>query len=65
MNESKSKQARDMIANAVVNNKEMKTSLKELEDYEMQMAEIAETVLENGRHKKKRQILSGAKRITQ
>ena len=48
MIESKSKEARDMIAKAAENDQEMKISLKELEDYESQMAEIAETVLGNG-----------------
>ena len=48
MNENKSKEARDMIAKAADNNQEMKISLKELEDHECQMAELAETVLGNG-----------------
>jgi hypothetical protein len=45
MNENKAKQARDIITNAAGNDQGMKISLKKLEDYESQMAEIAGTVL--------------------
>jgi hypothetical protein len=60
MNESKSKQARDMIANAAEDNQEMKISLKELEDYESQMAEIAESVLGNGQAQEEKSDFIGS-----
>lgn len=60
MNESKSKQARDMIANAAEDNQEMKISLKELEDYESQMAEIVESVLGNGQAQEEKSDFIGS-----
>lgn len=60
MNESKSKQARDMIAKAAENDQEMKISMKELEDYERQMAEFAETVLGNGQTQEEKSDFIGS-----
>ena len=60
MNESKAKQARDMIAKAAENDQELKISLKELEDYERQMAESAETVLGNGQTQEEKSDFIGS-----
>lgn len=48
MYENKPKQAKDMIKAAAEENQELKDSLKELQEMERQMAELAEQVLGHG-----------------
>lgn len=56
MNDNQAKQAKDIIANAVKEDQELKDALNdtinELEKLERQMAEIAETLLGNGQVRK-------------
>lgn len=56
MNDNKAKQAKDIIANAAKDDQELKDTfndaINELEKLERQMAEIAETLLGNGKMRK-------------
>lgn len=67
MNENKAKQAKDLIANAAKDNQELKDalnkSINELEKLERQMAEIAETLLGNGKIQKENTVFLEAKLI--
>ena len=60
MNDNKAKEARNLIAKIAENEHEMKISLKELEEYERQMAEIAETVLGNGQEQEEKTDFIGS-----
>lgn len=65
MYENKAKQAKDMINAAAEENQELKDSLKELQEMERQMAELAEQVLGHGQteNEKKDFIGSEAERL--